>query len=214
MGNSLLQWRVTVGMFYNRCQGLIRTGKVSIKLIIDFHFLQFIFKVLQQLLSLLARANKMVLIENFYFIIIHLLLILSGDVEVNPGPQIFKHSLSILHNNIRSLRNKIDYIKDNYLDFDILCFTETLLDDNILTNDIVLLETFASPYRKDRNCHGGGILIYPNNNLVHERMVELENFWDECIWIKVKQKSQVLLLGVFYSPKTSDRHFFDRLNQL
>lgn len=213
MGNSLLQWRVTVGMFYNRCQGLIRTGKVSIKLIIDFHFLQFIFKVLQQLLSLLASVNKMVLIENFYFIIIHLLLILSGDVEVNPGPQIFKHSLSILHNNIRSLRNKMDYIKDNYLDFDILCFTETHLDDNILTNDIVLSETFDSPYRKDRNCHGGGILIYPNNNLVHERMAELENFWDECIWIKVKQKSQVLLLGVFYSPKTSDRHFFDRLNQ-
>lgn len=79
-------------------------------------------------------------------------------------------------------------------------------------NDLLLSKQFDSPYRKDGNCHGGGILVYLNNNLVHERIFEFETFWDECIWLKIKQKHEVYLFGIFYSPKTSDRHFFEKLN--
>ena len=37
-------------------------------------------------------------------------------------------SLTIVHSNIRSLRNKISYISDIIEDFDIVFFTETHLD--------------------------------------------------------------------------------------
>ena len=60
-----------------------------------------------------------------------LLLLEAGDIEMNPGPNIINNSLSILHSNIRSIRNKLDYITENFLDFDILCFTESHLDANV-----------------------------------------------------------------------------------
>ncbi len=60
------------------------------------------------------------------------LLLLAGDIELNPGPTNDSGGcLSIMHQNIRSIRNKMDYIKDNFLDFDILCFTETHLSVDI-----------------------------------------------------------------------------------
>ena len=98
------------------------------------------------------------------------------------------------------------------MDYDILAFTETHLDGNVC-NDDILIENYDKPYRKDRTCHGGGLLIYINSNLAHERIDVLEIFWDESIWIKLKQNSQFYLFGIFYSPKTSDKSFFERLNQ-
>ena len=132
-------------------------------------------------------------------------------LKKKPGPNTPEHSISILHLNIRSIRQKNDFITDNLLDFDILCFTETHLNQDIMT-DSILLDNFSLPYRKDRNNRGGGILIYINNKVLSERIPDLEIFWDECIWVKIHQKRQSFLLGVFYSPKTSDRNFFDKLN--
>ena len=43
-------------------------------------------------------------------------------------------------------------------------------------------------------------------------MPDLEIYWNESIWIKIKQKSESFLLGVLYSPKTSDAKFFEQLN--
>jgi hypothetical protein len=63
-----------------------------------------------------------------------LLLFLAGDVEKNPGPmgtpvsETNNKSLTIFHSNIRSFRNKINYISDIIEDFDIVFFTETHLD--------------------------------------------------------------------------------------
>ena len=70
---------------------------------------------------------------NAYFTILLLLLLLqSGDIEINPGPSTLNHgSLSILHSNIRSTRNKLDFVKDFFFDFNILYFTETHLDPNV-----------------------------------------------------------------------------------
>ena len=68
-------------------------------------------------------------------ILMYLLILLSGDIKTNPGPFIAQQNqsdcMSVLHLNIRSIRYKLDFIKDNFLDFDVLCFTETHL-----TNDI------------------------------------------------------------------------------
>ena len=149
----------------------------------------------------------------FYLITLNILLIIAGDVERNPGPERFNHTLSVIHENIRSIRNKFEYIKDTFMDYDILTFTETHFDGNVCIDDI-LIENYDKPYRKDRTCHGGGLLAYINsNNLAHERMDALEIFWNESIWFKIKQNSQLYLFGIFYSPKTSDKRFFERLNQ-
>ena len=53
------------------------------------------------------------------------LLFLSFDKELNPGPVNTLAASSILHLNIRSIRNKFDFIKDKFLYFNILCFSES-----------------------------------------------------------------------------------------
>jgi hypothetical protein len=71
-----------------------------------------------------------------------LLLFLSGDIENNPGlGESNDDCLSILSQNIRSIKNKLNYVKDNWLDFDKLCFTEAHLD-NLVSNDDIKLDNF------------------------------------------------------------------------
>ena len=135
------------------------------------------------------------------------------DIKTNPRPYTLNHgSLSIFHSNIRSIRNKLDFVKDFFFDFDIICFTETHLDPNVLT-DSFMFEHFDSPYRKDRTNHGGGVLVYMSNNLLHKRKPELEVFCDESIWVETKARNESVLLGVFYSPRTSDANFLNGRNR-
>ena len=92
----------------------------------------------------------------------------------------FLLDLSVLHLNIRSIRNKTD----NYLDFDILCFSETHLDSQIATESLLLSDLSDIPYRKDRTNHGGGLLVYLNSELIHHRRHDLEMFCEESVWVE------------------------------
>ena len=135
------------------------------------------------------------------------------DIETIPGPSTLNHGpLSILHSNIRSIRNKLDFVKDFFFDFNIICFTETHLDPNVLT-DSIMFEHFDSPYRKDRTNHGGGVLVYMSNDLLHKRKPELEVFCGESIWVEIKARNESVLPGVFYSPRTSDANFLNGRNR-
>ena len=107
-----------------------------------------------------------------------MLLLQAGDIETNPGPENI-YDLSFVHLNIRSIRNKIEYITDNILDFNILCFTH--LYANVSTEMRFLSNAYSTPYRKDRTNHGEGILAYLNSSLRHAGRPDLEIFCDESI---------------------------------
>lgn len=68
------------------------------------------------------------------------LLIICGDIESNPDlertQEYSEKTLLIIHCNIRSLRNKLNYIADIIEDYDVVFFTETHLDSNITNYDI------------------------------------------------------------------------------
>ena len=100
------------------------------------------------------------------FFVILLLLLQAGDIETNQGPENV-HDLSILHLNTRSIRNKLDFILDNFSDFNILCFTETHLDANVSTDMLSLSNCYSTLHRKDRTNHGGGVMAYINLSLLH-----------------------------------------------
>jgi hypothetical protein len=77
------------------------------------------------------------------------IVLLANDIAENPGPETndtISGGLTIFHLNIRSIRNKLDSIL-YLLDHDILCFTETHLDNSI-TDDVII--------RKDRAGIGKG----------------------------------------------------------
>ena len=155
------------------------------------------------------------MVLNFYhtqcFFVMFLLLLQAGDTETNPGPE-NGYELSILHLNIRSIRNKLDFILDNFSEFNILCFSETHLDNNVPTEMLFLSNLYSAPYRKDRTNHGGGVLAYLNSSLLHARRPDLEIFCDESLWIEVKVKTELFLIGLFYSPSTADAQFFNSFN--
>ena len=69
------------------------------------------------------------------------------------------------------------------------------------------------PYRKDRTNHGGGLLMYLCCELAHTRIIGLETFWNESLWVEVKVNRDIYLIGLFYSPWTADAIFFDSLNK-
>ena len=98
------------------------------------------------------------------------------DIELNPGPKSTIADLSVIHLNIRSIRNKFDNIKDNLLDCNILCFSETHLDHQVSTAGLLFSDSFNEPYRKYRTNHGGGLLLYLNAELLHTRRPDLEYF--------------------------------------
>ena len=150
----------------------------------------FIATLITIIINLLLNCSKFatdLLNNQHYFVLIALILLSHGDIESNPGPvntnRDYNNNISILHCNIRSIRQKLEYIRDSFLDFDLLCFTETHLDAAVSDDFLHLSETFDVFYRKDRTNHGGGIIVYLSNSLVHQRMPELETFCNESIWI-------------------------------
>ena len=172
---------MSIGLFYGVVYGMViksYSGKISFSFIYLMHVFQSLKKSFWMIGSVIY--NSINNIETA--ILVWLLIVLSGKVELNPGPEnLREHCVSILQCNIRSIRNKIEYIVDNFCDFDCLCFTETHLDNSIDNAIIRLTNEFAVPYRKERTNHRGGILVYVNKNLLHKRRPDLEIFWEESI---------------------------------
>ena len=72
--------------------------------------------------------------------------------------------------------------------------------------------SYSIPFRTDLTNHGGGFLAYLNSSLLHTGRPDLAIFCNESIWVEVKAKIEMLLIGIFYSPTTADSQFFKSLN--
>ena len=147
-------------------------------------------------------------------IFLSLLLIRSGNVEVNPGPivpQADSESLeesfilsyfSIVHYNIQSISSKIDLIGSELRNFNIICLTETWLNQNT-PDDSLKINEFKL-YRKDRQADNyGGVCVYIKENIHSRRRTDLELPNIECIWVEVNFHNKKFLLGTFYRPPSS-----------
>ena len=151
------------------------------------------------------------------------LLILSGDVHPNPGPEtqsetnsdtfiesssfdssVFRKSLSIVHYNVQSVLHKLDILSVELQHFDVLTFSETWLNDSVNTCDI-MINSYQKPERKDRERDShGGVLIYIKENIPYKRRLDLEINQLECIWIELFLNKKHVLIGTFYRPPNSD----------
>ena len=69
------------------------------------------------------------------------------------------------------------------------------------------------PYRKDRTNHGRGLLMHLSCGHAQTRIIDLETFWNESLWVEIKVNGESYLIGLFYSPRTADAVFFDALNK-
>lgn len=189
MGNDLVQYRAAIGAFYAVTHRLIRASELKFNLLFQLYCA----------INICCILSLRCFIKNDEFTLYRLiLLIISMDIHLNPGPASDTiNSLDILHLNTRSIRNKIDYVSEFSDTYQILCFSETHLDNSVDV-DTLKIEGYNEPLRKDRTQNGGGIMVYISSSLIYKRRFDLENIRLETIWVKIKLKSFNLLLCCFY----------------
>ncbi|MCG8113641.1 MAG: endonuclease/exonuclease/phosphatase family protein, partial [Candidatus Thiodiazotropha taylori] len=158
------------------------------------------------------------------------LLLLSGDIEINPGPDtsdlsssyesssctdasLLQHQFSLVHYNVQSLRNKIDQIQIELSQFDVVALTETWLSPAI-SNDTIKMLNYQDPFRKDRQINNyGGVLVYVRENIPCKRRHDLEIQDLESIWLELKFKTRLVLFGLFYRPPNAAQDIYDKIEQ-
>ena len=155
--------------------------------------------------------------------LIHLIL-LSRDIELNPGPNSVEsltdttlssldslsNHLSIMHLNIQSLVPELDLVEGKSIAYDILVFSESWLKPEV-RNDNILIENFLQPDRCDRP--GGGVVVYVRDTLICRRRPDLEIRGLEAVWVEIQTKSKKVLIGGFYRPPNSNTQYFNHINE-
>ena len=120
-------------------------------------------------------------------------MLLSGDIEINPGPdsvegsfsscntlsatsfEILSNHLSIFHLNIQSIVPKIDIIRSEADAYDVLVFSESWLKPNI-TDDTIQIENFKTPFKKDRfDRIGGGVALFGRDIIPCKRSTDFRS---------------------------------------
>ena len=157
----------------------------------------------------------------FYMFVLKLLQLCCFDIELNPGPRqsvsrMYNRNIQVANINVNSLRYKTDLIFSELGDCDIICVTETKLDDNICNTDI-LLDNFQNPqaFRKDRvTDRGGGILLYIREGIIAKRRNDLEIAELESLCVEIITKTGKFILACFYRPPNAPISSWDNFDSL
>ena len=103
--------------------------------------------------------------------------------------------------NINSLRNKHKMLTDIVIGkIDILLITESKLGPSFPSAEF-RIPSFSNPYRRDRNCFGGGIILYIRDDIPCKLLPSdelLENI--ECLMVEIILKKAKWLIVNFYNP--------------
>lgn len=74
---------------------------------------------------------------------------------------------------------------------DIMIFSETKLDSSYPTSQL-LIDGFSIPFRKGRNCNGGGLLVYIRED-IPSKLLSKHTFLDDIEVLFVEVNLQVRL---------------------
>jgi len=133
-------------------------------------------------------------------------VLLSNDVELNPGPE--NHELALFHLNVRSIRNKRSDVDCLVHEYHVISISESHLDESI-PNSALVIDGFHEPVSRDRNCFGGGVMVYVSNKIHYNRRLDLEFENIEAIWIEIKFPKYILLMCTVYRPEGNVNPFSD-----
>ena len=145
-----------------------------------------------------------------------MLLLLSGDISLNPGPingsqqdnndqwaAFKKRDFHFVHININSLLQKMDELQyiAKLSEAAVIGISESKLDDSVLSSEIQI-ENYDL-IRSDRNRHGGGVACFIRNDLSYNAksflLSEIESLllWVLFIVHLAKLVLQKQLLNIF-----------------
>ena len=97
-----------------------------------------------------------------------------------------------------------------FLDFhqpNVVAMQETKIDSAISTSELFPETCPYSVYRKDRNIHGGGVMLLVHEDISHMPITELEND-SGSIWVKVFANKTSHFMASWYCPPGSTSEEF------
>ena len=107
--------------------------------------------------------------------------------------------------NINSIRNKCDLLVPAVVrNLDILSISETKIDSSFPEAQLDI-HGFTTPYRVDRDCHGGGILLYIRQDIPSKLLINLkisENL--EGVFVELNFRRKKWLVCCSYNPQKSN----------
>ena len=145
-----------------------------------------------------------------------IILILSGDISLNPGPS--ARNIKACHLNVRSLRNKTSAFSDFVLsnDLDIVGVTETWLrpSDTQGLMDEITPAGFQLHQVPRENKKGGGVAVLVRNDIdsVRCQIDRRETFEHITVKLSDRQSSQLLVHVIYRPPSTSKSRFIEEFN--
>ena len=164
--------------------------------------------------SQLSEKTKNIL---FFIFVIKMLLIISGSVEINPGPHVSKN-LSFAVWNLDSLPARdfariplIVSLQTTY-DFDMFGVSESMLTENISNEDILINGFSHDPFRSDKDSatRNGGVCMYFKEFLPIKERCDL-GFLPGTIVAEIKvDRKKVFIVLSYRHPNMSN----DELTQL
>ena len=127
--------------------------------------------------------------------------------------------LKFISLNINSIRGKkLDLLA--FLDVHnphIVAVQETKIDSSIATSELFPETCPYNIFRKDRNLHGGGVMLLIHKDIPHMPLSELEND-SESVWVKVFANKTSHYVASWYRPPGGSsedfRLFGDQLDQI
>ena len=142
-----------------------------------------------------------------------LIILLSGDVEENPGPTHGRRrQCQMLYSNIRGLHRNLNELIVASKQFDILFCSETMVSNNRSPKEL-LIPGFKQPHLLKRNERerGQGMAAYIRNGFPASRKTCYECRCHEVLVLKVCGKhSNFYLFSVYRNPNAND-HIYDCL---
>ena len=158
--------------------------------------------------------------------VITLLLLLSGNVQPNPGPAtttmclqtpadfLNRTGIGFIHMNVRSLLPKMDMVNiwANSTNADIMVVLETWLSRSIPDSHVNL--DGYNIFRADRRAKGGGVAIYTNNTFQTTVISKSVPKQYELIVLKVEfTKGCVMTIVGCYRPPSASKDTLSSLTE-
>jgi len=125
----------------------------------------------------------------------------------------YHNNMKLFHLNVNSLRNKVVEIGQLLCHVDVLCLTESKLNDSFPHAQFHIDE--FKIVRKDRNEHGGGIFCYIRATLPFRNRPDLSFNHNgiESVVVEIKTKSSKMMLSCIYRPpSTHIRYLHEAMN--
>ena len=121
--------------------------------------------------------------------------------------------LIFAHLNISSIRNKFDYFSEQIRgNVDILLVLENKIDDSFPHGQFVI-DVFSAPYRLDRNCLGGGLMLFVREDIT-SNILTIEEKPTESFYVKLNLLNSKWLVNCSNnSHKKSIRNHLDRIKE-